>query len=190
MLKAKFSCRFAWNWTLHSPISGALLHACPNSTIIDKPSAALPSKVTHPRKKPDGLCPLLQLLAAVEREDAQSGIEQSPNFFAAVMSEEGRVPTVKDAAWISIQLQTSSKMESDPEHLHLQRQRRVGSFTHSPNVSSTASSYPSASLGFRKALQSEFLFNLGFASLDGFSRFHPIGVSSKSWRSIVSLDKL
>ena len=114
MLKANVSYRFAWNWTLHSPISGALLHACPSTTIIDKPSAALPSKVTHPRKKPDGLCPLLQLLAAVEREDAQSGIEQSPNFFAAVMSEEGRVPTVKDAAWISIQLQTSSKMESDP----------------------------------------------------------------------------
>ncbi len=170
---------------MHSPISGAPLHTCSSTTSIEKPPAVSPPKVTHPRKKPDGLCPLLQLLSAVEREDAQSGIEQSPNFFAAVMSEESRLPTVKDATLILDQLQTNSQVESDAEHLHLQRERRVGSFSHPPFVLCTSSTHPSS-----KTLQSEFLFNLGFASLDGFSRFHPIGVNSKSWRSVLSLDKL
>ena len=152
----------------------------------DKPHAASPSKVTHPRKRPDGVCPLLQLLSAVEREDAQSGIEQSPSFFAASTSEESRALIVKDATLVLQRLQASSNMEFDKDHLQLQRHRRVGSFSHH----ATAMSHPSLSLGYKAALQSEFLFSLGFASLDGFSRFHPISVNSKSWRSIVSLDKL
>ena len=180
---------------MHSPISGAPLHTCPHTISTEKPSAVPPSKVIYPRKKPDGLCPLLQLLSAVEREDVQSGIfEQSPIFLAAALTEEAMVPTtkdrVKDAASTQDQLQSCSEVELDPQHLQLQRQRRVGSFSHSRVVSSSASSHQSASLGYKNSLQSEFLFNLGFASLDYFSRFHPIGVNSKSWRSIVSLDKL
>ena len=157
---------------------------------INKPLAKMPSKVTHPRKKYDGLCPLLQLLSAVEREDAQSGIEESPNFYAVSSSEESKVHSIKDAAFMLQQLHASSNIEFDNDHLHLQRQCRVGSFSHHPLTSSTATSHPSPSSTYKAALQSEFLFSLGFASLDGFSRFHPIGVNSKSWRSIVSLDKL
>lgn len=182
-------CRYAWKWTLHSPISGAPLYTCSSTMSTAKPPALSPSKITHPRKKSEDLCPLLQLLSAVEREDAQSGIDQSPLFFVAVGSEEARRPVTKDSTFILQQLQSSSKIEFDKECLLLQRQRRVGSFSHSPLVSPQAS-HPSALLGYKAALQSEFLFNLGFASLDGFSRFHPIGVNSKSWRSIVSLDKL
>jgi hypothetical protein len=182
----RFSFRYAWKWTLHSPISGAPLYTCSSSMSTDKPHAASPSKVTHPRKRPDGACPLLQLLSAVEREDAQSGIEQSPNFFAASTSEESRALIVKDATLVLQRLQASSNMEYDKDHLQLQRRRRVGSFSHH----ATAMSHSSLSLGYKVALQSEFLFSLGFASLDGFSRFHPINVNSKSWRSIVSLDKL
>ncbi len=136
------------------------------------------------------MCPLLQLLSAVEREDAQSGIEESPNFYAVSTSEESRVHTVKDATFLSQQLQASSSIEFDKDHLQLQRQRCVGSFSHHSSTSPTGASHPSASSGYKAALQSEFLFSLGFASLDGFSRFHPIGVNSKSWRNIVSLDKL
>jgi hypothetical protein len=151
---------------------------------IAKPLAVSLPKVTHPRKKPEGVCPLLQLLTQVEREDAQSGIEQSPNFFAVGVSEEARSPTVKDAHFISQQLQDSSETEFNEDNLQLQRKRCVGSFSHSP-ISS-----PTSLLAHMGALPSEFLFNMGFASLDGFSRFHSIGVNSKSWRSIVSLDKL
>ncbi len=166
------------------------MYTCSSSVSISKPPAKLPSKVTHPRKSPDVLCPLLQLLSAVEREDAQSGIEDSPNFYAVSTAEEFKLHTVKDAAFMLQQLQASSNVEFDKDHLQLQRERRVGSFSHRPATSSTAVSHSSELLGYKAALQSEFLFSLGLASLDGFSRFHPIAVNSKSWRSIVSLDKL
>ncbi len=190
-LAQTFHSRYAWKWELHSPISGAPLHTCSKSISITKPPTVLLSKVTHPRKKPEGVCPLLQLLTQVEREDAQSGIEQSPNFFAVGISEEARVPTVKNADFTLEQLQVSSKTEFNEENLQLQNQRCVGSFSHSPRISSGAASYQAASLlAYKGALPPEFLFSMGFASLDGFARFHSVGVNSKSWRSIVSLDKL
>ena len=86
-----------------------------------KPPALSPSKITHPRKKSEDLCPLLQLLSAVEREDAQSGIDQSPLFFVAVGSEEARRPVTKDSTFILQQLQSSSKIEFDKEWVHLRK---------------------------------------------------------------------
>jgi hypothetical protein len=131
-------------------------------------------------------------MAAVEREDVHSGIElssDSPNICAVSIFQETRASDVKEAPAAHAQ-QSNSNIVIDAQLLQFQRERFVGSFSHSRMISSTAVSNQSTLSCYKAFLQSEFLFNLGFATLDGFSRFHPIALNSKSWRSIVSLDKL